>query len=121
MKNHIAPFKGYYSGPPTKNFRLGHCFGPAYLLDLLHNPKCTGVFVLSELSYLLIRKGCAHHSFSLRATKQNYAFSEVVPKGRPQKIPAFRPHLLCPHVAYHLSLWSSSSRIRHYILYGLAM
>src|SRR6218665_847383 len=28
--------------PPTKNFRLGHCFGPAYLLDLLHNPKCTG-------------------------------------------------------------------------------
>src|SRR6218665_249501 len=26
----------------TENFRLGRCFGPAYLLDLLHYPKCTG-------------------------------------------------------------------------------
>src|SRR6218665_3851536 len=29
--------------PANKEFQtVGHCFGPACLLDLLHNPKCTG-------------------------------------------------------------------------------
>src|SRR6218665_3128275 len=48
------------------------------------NLSAPGLLSLSELSYLLVRKGCAHH-FSLRATKQNHAFSEVVPKGLVQK------------------------------------
>ena len=101
---------------PTKNFRLGHCFDPANLLDLLHNPKFTGSSLsLSELSYLLIRKGCAHHSFPLRATKQNHAFSEGRPKRSYSKIPVFCPlSLVRMWLAYPLPLWSSSSSISHY-------
>src|SRR6218665_2832197 len=86
--------------PLTKNFRLGHCFGPASLLDLLHNPKCTGSSLSLKLSYLLITKRRAHHFFFIRATNQIHAFSEVVPKGRPAKIPCFPTTLPCPHVAY---------------------
>ena len=78
--------------PPTKNFRLGHCFGPASLLDLLHNPKCTrSSLSLNSPIYLLVRKRRAHHFFILRTTKQIHAFSEVVPKGRLAEIPVFRP------------------------------
>ena len=36
----------------TENFRLSHCFGPASLLELLHNPKCTGSsFILNSNIY----------------------------------------------------------------------
>src|SRR6218665_3202167 len=100
--------------PPTKNFRMVHCFSPAYLLDLLHNPKCTGSSLSLNSPIYRSGTGVVIIPFSLRATKQNHAFSEVVPKGRPPKIPVFRPPLPCPHVAYPLTLWSSSSSIRHY-------
>src|SRR6218665_1235460 len=103
--------------PLTKNFRLVHCFGLAYLLDLMHNPTCTCKFTGSSLSLnspiYRSGKGVVIIPFSLRATKQNHAFSEVVPRGRPPKIPIFRPLLPCPHVAYPLPLWSSSYSIRH--------
>src|SRR6218665_937727 len=100
--------------PPTKNFRLGHCFGPAYLLELLHYPKCNGSLLCLNSPIYWSGKGVLIIPFPLRATKHNHAFSEVVPRGRPPKIPIFRPPLPCPHVAYHLPLWSFSYSIRHY-------
>src|SRR6218665_4140352 len=88
--------------PPTKNFRLCHCFGPAYLLDLLHNPKCTGSSFSLNSPIYLPGKGVDPWSsfFFPSATKRNHAFSEVVPRGRLPKIPIFRPPLSCPDVAY---------------------
>src|SRR6218665_3254837 len=82
--------------PPTKNFRLCHCFGPAYLLDLLHNPKCTGSsFSLNSPIYLPGNSVVSWSSFFFpSATKRNYAFSEVVPRGRLPKISIFRPPLV---------------------------
>jgi len=59
-------------------------------------------------------KGALIIPFSIRATKQNHVFLEVVPKRHPQKVPVFLPPLSCPCVAYPLPLWSSSSSIRHY-------
>ena len=100
--------------PPTNYFILGNCFGPAYLLDLLQNPKCTGFSLSLNSPMYYSGKGVLIIPFSIRATKQNHAFSEVVPRGRPPKIPIFRPPLPSPHVAYPLSLWSSSSSIRYY-------
>src|SRR6218665_3173395 len=82
--------------PPTKNVRLGHCFGPASLLDLLHNPKCTRYSLSLNSSIYQSGKGVLIVPFSLRATKQNHAFSEVVSKGRPPKIPIFLPSLPFP-------------------------
>src|SRR6218665_3480340 len=100
--------------PPANNFRLGHCYGPASLLDLLDNPKSSlslnSSIYRSGKSVLII-------PFPLRATRQNHAFSEVVPKGRPQKYlfayllsivrmwltpsPCGRPHL-----SLDTTLWS---------------
>src|SRR6218665_3509506 len=101
--------------PPTKNFRLVHCFGVAYLLDLMHNPTCKFTGSSLSLNSPIYRsgKGVVIIPFSLKATKQNHAFSEVVPRGCPPKMPIFRPLLPCPHVAYPLPLWLSSYSIRH--------
>src|SRR6218665_4168206 len=101
------------SSPPTKNFRLVYCFGLTYFLDLLHNPKCTGSSLSLNSPIYRSGKGVVIILFSLRATKQNHPFSEVVPRGCPPKIPIFRPPLPSPHVAYPLPLWSSSYSIRH--------
>src|SRR6218665_1108052 len=106
---------------PTKNFRLVHCFGLAYLLDLLHNPKCMGLRSLCSPIYRS-GKGVVIIPFSLRATKQNHDFLEVVPRSCPPKIPIFLPSLPCPHVAYpspcgrsHIALdttlWSCSVKL----------
>src|SRR6218665_2923747 len=89
--------------PPTNNCRLVHCFGPTYLVDLLHNHKCTGSSLSLNSPIYRSEKGVVIIPFPIRATKQNHAFSEVVPRGRPPKIPIFRPHLFtCPHAAYPL-------------------
>ena len=56
-----------------------------------------------------------HHFFFLRATKQIHAFSEVVPKGRPAKIPVFRDSLL-PTRGLPQPLGPSSSMIRQYFM-----
>src|SRR6218665_3775796 len=80
--------------PPTKNFRLGHCLGLASLLDLLHNPKCTRSSLSLNSRTYCSGKGVLIIRFSLRATKQNHAFSEVVPKGSPQKLPVSDPFSL---------------------------
>src|SRR6218665_2320672 len=100
--------------PPTKNLRLVHCFGLVYLLEMLHNPRCTGSSLSLKSPIYRSGKGVVIIPLSLRATKQNHAFSEVVPRGRPPKIPIFRPPLPCPYVAYPLPLGSSSYSIRHY-------
>src|SRR6218665_3406427 len=72
--------------PPTKNFRLVHCFGLVYLLDLLHNPKCTGSSLSLNSPIYRSGKGVVIIPFSIRATNQNHAFSEVIPRGRPPKL-----------------------------------
>src|SRR6218665_3092654 len=97
---------------PTKNFRLVHCFGLAYLLDMMHNPTCKFTGSSLSLNSPIYRsgKGVVIIPFSLRATKQNHAFSEVVPTGRPPKIPIFRPLLPWPHLACPLP----SYIIKHY-------
>jgi len=63
--------------PPIKNFRLVHCFGVAYLLDLMHNPTCKFTGSSLSLNSPIYRsgKGVVIIPFSLRATKQNHAFS----------------------------------------------
>src|SRR6218665_936941 len=68
--------------PPTNNFRLGH------------ERVCPSfVFPSEQLSII---------------TPSQRSSLKVVRK----KVPAFRPPLPCPHVAYLLLLWSSSSSIR---------
>src|SRR6218665_2506361 len=108
--------------PPTKNFRMVHCFGLAYLLDLLHNPKCAGSLLSLNSNIYRSEKGVLIIPFSIRATKQNHAFSEVVPRGRPPKIPIFRPLSLVrmwltptpfgrPHITLDTALWSCSVKL----------
>src|SRR6218665_3116455 len=104
-----------YWRPPTKNFRLGHCFGSASLLDLLHNPKCTGsslslnspiywsgkgVLIISFSSEQLNRFTPSQRS-SLKVFRQKYLFSD---------------HSPLPTCGLPQPLWSSSSMIRRYFM-----
>src|SRR6218665_2190865 len=79
--------------PPTKNFRLGHCFGPASLLGLLHNPKCTesSLSLNSQSHIYWSGKGVLIISFSSEQLSRFTPSQKVVLTGRPAKIPIFRP------------------------------
>src|SRR6218665_3208839 len=93
--------------------------GAPSVADLLHNPKCTGSSLSLNSADLLIRKRHGHHFFFLRATKQIHAFSEVVLKGCPAKIPVF-----CPLSLAHMWLTPTLVVVLIYdytILYSLAV
>ena len=94
--------------------RISDWFIGLVRLIFLILPKCTGSSLSLNSPIYWSGKGVLIIPFPLRATKQNHAFSEVIPRGRPQKIPVFRPPLPCLLVAYPLLLWSSSSNIRHH-------
>src|SRR6218665_941223 len=103
--------------PPTKNFRLGHCFGPASLPDLLHNPKGTGSSLSLNSPIYGSEKDVLIISFS------SEQLSRFMPSQKSSgKNTCFPTTLPCPHVAYpnpcgrpHLrlddTLWSCSVKL----------
>src|SRR6218665_1744069 len=109
-----------YRLPSNKEFQTGHCFGPASLFDLLHNPKCTG----SSLSYLLIRKRCAHHSFFPQSNsaesrlhrcrpERSSGKNTCFPPPSPTCVPIWLTLSPCgrPHLVLDTSLWSCSVKL----------
>src|SRR6218665_615672 len=108
--------------PPTKNFRLVHSFGLAYLLDLLHKPKCTrsslslnphiyrtgkGVVIIPFPSEQLSRITPSQRS-SLEVVRQKYIFSDPLSLVRMWLTPSPCGR---PHIALDTTLWSCSVKL----------
>ena len=107
--------------PPAKNFVLGHCFGPASLHDLLHNPKCMHrVFALSKLFHLYWSgKGVLIISFSSeQLSRFTPSQRSSLYKDCPAKIQMylFSDHSPLPTCGLPQPLWSSSSMIWWYFM-----
>src|SRR6218665_1671716 len=101
--------------PPTKNFRLGHCFGPTSLLDLLHNPKCTGSSLSLNSPIYGLRKGVVIIFISSEQLSRFTPSQRSSLKVVPQKY-LFSDHSPLPTCGLPQPLWSSSSMIRRYFM-----
>ena len=90
--------------PPTKNFRLSHCFGPAYLLDLLHNPKWTGSSLSLNSPIYWSGKGVLIIAFPLeqltRITSSQWCIiiKQVLVYGHPKTLLPLPSVRICPHL-----------------------